>query len=353
MAKARPVTSYDVAAQAGVSQATVSVVLSGRQSSIRVSEATRQRVLAAAAALDYSPNSLAQAFRQQRSGIIGFVPRLERAAPEQSLPVMYLLGQHIARTAIAHRYHVLEASAESEGMRTGEDSVEFMLSRRVDGVIFDRPYSADEVRHFADRGVAVVQLIRPQIAVPTAIIAVDAAPGIEAAVAHLVALGHRRIALIGHDNAHPAVRSRLDAFAAALARRQIAVPPDYIQLRGVSDIAQGNDAARSLLALPVRPTALVATAEALALGALRSLYAARVRVPEEMSVIGYDDAFSVHLYPPLTSVAQPFREVAERAVGLILEQLHGLNGQGGATEPTHIVLPTTLVIRESTGPPGD
>lgn len=351
MTKARPVTSYDVAAQAGVSQATVSVVLSGRQSTVRVSEATRQRVLAAAAALQYSPNSLAQAFRQQRSGIIGFVPRLERAAPEQSLPVMYSLGQHIARTAIAHRYHVLEASAESEGMRSGEDSVEFMLSRRVDGVIFDRPYSADEVQHFVDRDVPVVQLIRPQASVPTAAITVEAAPGIEAAVAHLVALGHRRIALIGHDNAHPAVRSRLDAFHTALAHHRLAVLPDFMQLRGVSDIAQGNSAARSLLALPVRPTAIIATAEALALGALRALYAARVLVPEEMSVISYDDTFSVHLYPPLTSIAQPFREIAERAVGLVLAQMNGRTG--GAAEPAHLVLPTTLVIRESTAPPGD
>lgn len=350
MTKTRPITSYDVAAQAGVSQATVSVVLSGRQSSIRVSEATRQRVLAAAAALHYSPNSLAQAFRRQRSGIIGFVPRLERVTPEQSLPVMYLLGHHIARTAIAHRYHVLEAGAESEGMRTGEDSVAFMLSRRVDGVIFDRPYGADAVRHFVSRDVPVVQLIRPQTAVPTATITVDAAPGIDAALDHLVTQGHRRIAHIGHDNPHPAVRSRLDAFHAALARHRLAIPPGYIQLRAVSSIEDGVISSRHLLALPVPPTAIIATAEALAFGALRALYEARVHVPEEMSVIGYDDAFSVHLYPPLTSVAQPFREIAERSVGLILEQLNG--GSGDAAEPTHVVLPTTLMIRESTGPPG-
>lgn len=352
MTKSRPATSYDVAARAGVSQATVSAVLNGRQGAIRVSEATRQRVLAAAAALHYSPNSLARAFRQQRSGIIGFVPRLEYGpSGEPSLPVMYLLGHHIARVAITHRYHVLEASAESKDMRSGEGLVEFMLNRRVDGVIFDRPHSADEVRHFVDRGVPVVQLVRPQGAVPTATVTVDAAPGIDAAVDHLVEQGHRRIALLGHHSPHPAIRSRLDAFNAALARHRLAPPDGYLQLRGISSIEQGAIATWQLLALAARPTAIVADTEGLALGALRALYRARVRVPEELSLIGYDDTFAVHLYPPLTSIAQPFEEIAERAVALVLEQLRRTDAT--AAEPAHVVLPTQLIIRESTHPPGN
>lgn len=178
-----------------------------------------------------------------------------------------------------------------------------------------------------------------------------AAPGIDAAIDHLVEQGHRRIALLGHSNPHPAIRNRLAAFNAATARHRLAVPDDYIQLRDSSAVAHGDDATRQLLALPARPTAIVAATEGLALGALRALYEAQVRVPADMSLVSYDDAFAVHLYPPLTSVAQPFQELAERAVALILEQLG--RPDDATAVPTQIALPTRLVIRESTRPPVD
>lgn len=354
MARGRAATSADVARLAGVSQPTVSVVLNGARGNNRVSEATRRRVLAAAATLDYSPNSLAQALRRQRSGAIGFVPApLSEAGPGPPLPIMHLLGFHVARAARSRGYHILEASAETAATRGSGELVEFLLSRRVDGVIYDRPRGADEVRPFVDRGVPVVQLLRPQRTVPTATVTVDPAPGIDAAVAHLVAHGHRRIACLASRGPHPANRARLDCFRAALARAGLALPDDYVRspaLAGGYDPADGLALTRALLALPARPTAIFAAQEGLALGALRALYRARVHVPDDLSLISYDDTFAAHVTPPLTSVAQPAEAIAEQAIELIAAQLD--DPDGAAAAAPDLVLPTALVIRESTGPAG-
>lgn len=349
MARVRPATSYDVAKHAGVSQATVYAVFSARQGTIRVSEPTRQRVLAAAAALEYSPNPAAQALRRQRSGIIGFISHVMHASPaEQPLPIMYLLGIHLARTAISRGYHVLEASAESVTPQGSEQLVHFLLGRRVDGVIFERPNTVDEVRQFVDRGVPVVQLLNPQPAIPTAAVTIDPAPGIAAAVDHLVEQGHQRIAFVSSCSAYGTIPARLDAFHAALARQRLAVPEEYMHLRDTLTRPEGAAATEALLALPTRPTAIFTAGEGLAFGVLQALQQARVRVPDEMSLISFDDAFAAHLAPPLTSVAQPFREIAEWAIAIILEQL---DHAAGAAEPACIVLPTRLVIRGSTAPP--
>lgn len=348
MAKRYAATSNDVARQAGVSRATVSVVLNGAESNIRVSEKTRQRVLAAATELGYSPHPLAQGLRRQRSGVIGFVPRSSRTSPYEH-PVPYLLSVQIAQAAMRRGYHIVEASAETALSRESDELARFLLGRRVDSVIFGGPETAREVRHFVDRGLPVVQLIRPQPTAATATVTVDASPGIAAAIDHLVGERHCRIAFLGHGGSHPIDRARLDCFLATLARHRLAAPDEWVQLVSDYSIEEGYAATRALLALPDRPTALFAAGDNLAVGGLQALYEARLRVPDDLSLISYDDIFAAHLPPPLTSVAQPLAEVAERAIALITEQLDGADDVAG--EPAHIVLPTHLTVRGSTGPP--
>lgn len=348
MAKSRAVTSNDVARQTGVSRATVSTVLSGAEGNIRVSDETRRRVLAAAAELGYSPHPLAQALRRQRSGVLGFVPRSSRTTPYEH-PVPYLLAVQIAQAAMRRGYHVVEASAETTASRASDELARFLLDRRVDGVLFDSPETAAEVRRFTERGLPVVQLIRPQLAVATPAITVDAAPGIAAALDHLAGLGHRRIAFLGHGGPHPVDRIRRDTFTATLARHGLAAPDAWLRLVDDYSIEEGYAAARALLALPERPTALFAAGDNLALGVLQALYEARLRVPDDLSLVSYDDIFAAHLPPPLTSVVQPLREVAERAIATIAAQLD--RGEVAAGEPIPIALPTHLVARASTRPP--
>lgn len=346
MSGTRAATSYDVARRAGISQATVSAVLSGTRSNIRVSEETRQRVVAAAAALDYSPHPYARALQRQRSGVIAFVPQLAKRRTPLEHPVERHLGEAITYAAAQSGYRIVEERLERGTPRTSDDLLRFLRHQRVEGVIFYSPDSAAEVQGVVDADLPVVQLMRPQAAVTTDTIIVHVG-GIAAAVDHLVAHGHRRIALLGHGDTNPVNRDRVDTFNAALARHGITVPQEYLRL-GTYAFTEGRGSTVALLALPHRPTAIFAAADALALGSLHALHDARIRVPDGMSLVSYDDVYSAFLYPPLTSVAQPLNDIATHALALLVERLE--QPDDTPHEPTHLVLPTHLHVRDSTGP---
>ena len=348
MANTRSVTSEDVAKQAGVSRAVVSVVLSGKQGSIRVSDETRERVLAVAKELSYVPHRFAQALRQQRSGIIGFIPNPVRESPFEH-PISAVLRLHLARAAAQEGHHIIEASSGVPASQVGSEFVELLHGYRVDGVIFERPVTAEEVQQTVSFGFPIVQLVRPQPVGGTSTVTVDGTKGINEAVDHLVELGHTRISFIGHRGTHPIDRARLDVFLSALSRHGISLPDGYVQLRNEYSIDEGYSATKRLLELTEQPTALFAAGDNLASGALRALYEVRRHVPESMSVISYDDAFAAYLHPPMTSVAQPFEQIAKLAVSLVMEQIDDRADQ--PKEPSHMVLPTHLVIRNSTQPP--
>lgn len=348
MPKPRPVTSMDVARQAGVSRATVSAVLNGTQGNIRVSEETNRRVLAVAAALGYSPHPAAQALRRQRSRTIAFVPRTMHAT-EYGHPIAYQLGLHADRAAARLGYHVIEVSPEPGATDYDAGLIDFLLSRRPDGVVFDAPTTPHAVEAIVTRGIPVVQLIRPQFDVATPTIIVDAAQGITDAADHLVALGHRRIAFLGTDDPHIANRSRLDHFVTALAHHAITIPDEHIILGADYTIERGISLMHTLLGRSPLPTALFAASDFFAIGALRALHEARMWVPDEISLISYDDLYAPILYPPITSVAQPLREMAEQAISLIVTTIEG--GAAAQQPPVHIVLPTKLNVRASTRPP--
>lgn len=345
--KRRPVTSTDIALAVGVSRATVSVVLNGARSNIRVSDETRARVIAAAAAMHYTPNPAAQALRRQRSSDIAFVPRTLHKT-ESGHPIAYQLKLHASRAAARCGYHVIETDPEINTI-VGDELSAFLLKRRPDGVIFDAPTTANDVRRIAESGIPVVQLIRPLLEIETTTVTVDAARGVVGAIDHLVGLGHRRIAYVGSDDAHIANHSRLACFHATLARHGITAPTEYIALGPEYTIEHGITATRRVLACSPPPTALFAAADILAIGALHALHEARIRVPDAMSLVSYDDVYAAMLYPPITSVTQPLHAVAERAVAFLVEQIERPADE--TAEPAHAVLPTHLTIRRSTQPP--
>lgn len=350
MSKPRTITSTDVAREAGVSRATVSAVLNGTQGNIRVSEETHRRVLAVATALGYSPHPVARALRQQRSRMIAFVPRTMHAT-EYGHPIAYQLSLSTDRAAARLGYHVIEISPEASATDHDEGLIDFLLSRRPDGVIFDAPTTPHAVEAMVARGIPVVQLMRPQFAVATPTIIVDAARGITDAVDHLVALGHRRIAYLGSDDPHIANRSRLVCFRAVLARHGIPAPAEYIALGPEYTAEQGAALTWRVLGCSPPPTALFSGADNFAVGALHALHQARIRVPDAISLVSYDDVYAAMLCPPVTSVAQPLREVAERAIALIVAAIEG--GTDRPQPPAHVVLPTGLNIRASTWPPSE
>lgn len=342
----RAVTSQDVAAQAGVSRAAVSAVLNDAHSNIRVAEPTRSRILAAARDLGYRPHPDARALRRQRSNFIGYVHRASRGRLwEEAIP--YGISEHIYRASLRHGYHTFDvAPATSPHVEDG--TAQALFGRRVEGVIFDNPSTAEEVVDIVAQGVPVVQLLRPQDVPGAANVTVDPSRGIQEAVEHLVASGHSRIAFIGNGGPHPVDRARLGAFRRALVACGLDCPDELVRLYSDYAIEDARRAVHALLRVVERPTAILAASDSFALGALRGLHEARLWVPDDMSLIGYDDALASSLYPPLTSVRQPLDEVAERAVALIVARA---DRDTGHPWPVDSVFDTRLVVRGSTAPP--
>jgi DNA-binding LacI/PurR family transcriptional regulator len=337
-------TSRDVARRAGVSRSIVSGVLNGTMSTMRVSEQTRLRILAAAEELGYTPNPVAQALRRQRSNVLGFVPRSDRLNPYDS-PVPFLLAVHLPRAGTRHGYHFVAANPESPSHDNADHLIQFLLGRHVDGIVMDSPESAIEVAGLVERRLPVVQMIRPQRGVPTSSITIDARPGVTEAVEHLIEAGHRDIAYIGTSGEHPVDRSRLDTFRDVLAAAGITPREEWVVLIERYNTANGLRAVEELTRRPTLPTALFVAGDNLAAGVLQHLYARGVRVPEHLSVISYDDIYASHLAPPLTSVNQPLQEAANRAVDLLAAEIATPVTDRG--EPETVVLPTHLVRRGS------
>jgi DNA-binding LacI/PurR family transcriptional regulator len=336
-------TSRDVAARAGVSRSIVSGVLNGTMSTMRVSDETRLRILAAAEELGYTPNPNARALRRQRSNVLGFVPRSNRLNPYDS-PVPFLLAMHLPHAGTERGYHFVTANPELPSHDNTEHLIQFLLGRHVGGIVLDSPESADGVVDLVERGVPVVQVIRPRRDVLTPAITIDPTPGTTEAIAHLIESGHRDIAVIGVRSDHPIDRERIDTVRAVLAAAGIPLRDERVILVKAYNIANGRTGAELLTRQATLPTALFVTGDNLAAGVLQHLYLRGIRVPEDLSVISYDDIYASHLAPALTSVNQPLREAADHAVRLLAAAIETPAARG---EPEQIVLPTHLVKRGS------
>lgn len=337
MTRAARATVRDVAAETGLSIATVSRVLNGQAN---VAAHTRELVLRAVDRLG------AQA-PKPRGG------RARRAGGSVYVRCPYLLTDYfglivssVAETLARHgRRVVLDAGTAAQ-----RASVLPGLPGQVDvggAVLILPPEPAEELVRLRDRGFPFV-VVDPRTELPRDVASVSAAhfAGARRLMAHLVELGHRRIGVIGGPGDWLASDGRLAGYAAALS--DVGVLPSPQLLRHVDEptTEQGHRAARELLALPERPTALVAFNDKMAVGALRAARELGLEVPRDVSVAGFDDLdLSRATRPELTTVRQPLLEMGRMAVTLLerLLERHEL-------EALHVELATELVVRESTGP---
>jgi LacI family transcriptional regulator len=269
--------------------------------------------------------------------------------PPFSSPVSFLLGTYIARTAFLHGFHVVEATAETAALADSGDMTRLLSNIQVDGVIFHGPESAAQVQAFLDLEIPVVQLMRPQDEARTSTITVDPEPGIAAGVDHLMCLGHRRIAFIGTTSSHPNDAIREKIFLDTLRDRGIATRESDVHARDQYSVEEGAAATRALMSAAEPPTAIFAAGDSLALGVLHACHALRLRIPDDVTLMSYDDAFVGSFYPPLTSVSQPYEQIAEHAVSLIAQ---AVSDPGSIdADAIHIVYPSQLVVRASSVPP--
>jgi LacI family repressor for deo operon, udp, cdd, tsx, nupC, and nupG len=329
---------YEVARRAGVSTATVSRVLSRPNV---VSAATRRKVMQAVEDMGYAPNSAAKTLRTRRS------EKILVTVPDISNPFFSLILQGIQDAAQRDGYAVLLGDTQHDEKR--EEGYARMLQRKeADGLVFlghRLPMAAAELaRALAPRCAPIVHGCEYSSNLRVPSVHIDNARAAADALDHLYALGHRRIGIVTGPLMSPLSRDRLQG--ATDRARERGAADDLTVARGDFSIDSGAAAAEALLAWNEPPTALFCFNDMMAIGAIASARARGLRVPHDLSVIGFDDIrVAAFMDPPLTTVAQPMREIGEGAVRLLLEIL-----RGDGVQPVSVTLPHTLVVRGSTAP---
>lgn len=329
----RSATIKDVAAAAGVGIATVSRVFSGGS----VSAATRERVLAAAAELDYRPSALGRGLKLRRSGGIGLV------LPGVTDPFHAELVAGVLASARTLGGHVIVEASEGDPAQEAE-IVDRLVEQRVDGIIA-LPAGDEADWRAAVRvcsSVVFADRVLPGLPEIPAVLADDAG-GVRSLVEYLAGLGHRRIAFLGGaaPGERPGVRER--AFRDALARLGVPLEEDLVvAARPARDAAYA--AAAGLLQRRADVTAVLAAGHLLGEAAVLVARELDLRVPADVSIAMVDDVAWAELCdPPLTAVARPGRDIGHRACELLLRD-QARRGRGGP-----LLLPTELVVRGSCG----
>lgn len=326
------VTTRDVAERAGVSQPTVSLVLS-KNPTARISAETRARILQAAAELRYSPNLVARSLVRSRSYALGII------VPDFRNPFFADVVSSAERVASQEGYAVLLCEA---GESSPARYLEALHARVIDGVIIDAVGASSVDSELLDR-TNVVLIDQPPGRWPG--VATDAESAGAQAADHLIELGHRRIAFIGPAIDSHAFRMRERGFWKRLSANGIPLPSEYL-VRANPTALDGRAAMRSLLMLDPRPTAVFCVNDVIAIGALKACIAARVKVPDDISIAGCDDIEMAQLVTPeLTTVKVPARELGGRAARLLIRTIEGEQEKKSARP-----LPVQLVKRGTTGP---
>jgi DNA-binding LacI/PurR family transcriptional regulator len=352
MQKKNP-TLKDVARLAGVSTATVARVL---HSNGYIADETKTRVEAAIHQAGYRINSVARNLRIQRTASIGHILNC-------ILPNPFFAGVALGaeQEALGNGWSILMINVQGDAQRE-RLGVETFIHQRMDAILFTTPVSEANIHLALDAGIPVVQVER-STSIDTYAVVVDNYSGSAQAVEHLIAHGHQRIAFMGGD---PSVRSVDKAFGRYIEEERLAAYRDTLNKHHIpiderlillGQYYSMDDPFLSEVCIPLkhllrsdhRPTAVFATSDMLASWVLQELYACGLRIPEDVSVIGFDDTIARYLSPPLTTVQQPMLDIGKAAVRLALQHF-----QEEETSDLQICqqvkLPTSLVIRSSTGP---
>jgi DNA-binding LacI/PurR family transcriptional regulator len=322
-----------VAHAAGVSRALVSLVIREQPN---VSEKRRRRVLDAIAELGYRPNAMARSLASRRTRVVGVV------LDDLRNPFFADLAAGIEELAAEAGYQLLFASGGRDPARES-NAVDALLEYRVDGIILASPRlaAADIIRTSAE--VAMVVTGRAVRGAEASFVVTNERSGVEQALDHLVGLGHSQVALVGAGQWTGGLQRRL-CYTRGMKRRGL---EQHIQLiHGDATEEAGRRAAHELLEAETLPTAIFAGNDLMAVGLLGALNQAGVGVPDEISIVGYDNiSLADFAHMSLTTVDQPRLEIGRAALELLLERI------GGSDARTTRRIEPTLVVRSTTGPP--
>lgn len=331
------VTIMDVAEEAGVSFSTVSRVVNNKS---YVKEETRKKVLTAMARLGYQANLQARSLAGGRSNVIGLL------VVDLTTQYMGEIMMGIDDVLAANQYELMLYTTHRR--KTKESAYVNMMARGLaDGLLIVLPREPEAYLESL-RQREFPHVLIDQFGIDDADLSVTAAnyQGGYEATKHLIDLGHNRIGMVTGWSDMISAKHRLEGYKAALTDHGISLDPDLI-FEGDFTQACGFNGASRFLDLPVPPTAVFASNDVSAVGVIDAARAYGLSIPSDLSVIGFDDIpMSVTLSPKLTTMRQPLQEMGKRATQLLLNLVNN-----SEEAPTSIVLPTELILRESTTQP--
>lgn len=332
-------TIRDVAAAAAVSPSTVSHVINDTR---YVAPDTRERVLKAITDLNYSHNRLARSLRNRSTQTFGVL------VPNSANPYFAEVLLGIEDACFEAGYNIMLGNANDDPARE-LSYLKVLLSRQVDGMILISTGAlAESLALLASHHTPVVMVDRSANMPYTDVIYTDNHVGGALATQHLIEYGHRRIACItGPSHLTPSA-DRVAGYHEAMRRAGLPVASGWV-ISGDFQSTSGFIASQTLLAHSQRPTAIFACNDLMAIGVLRAAHEAGLRVPADLSVVGYDDiALASYVVPPLTTIAQPSQQLGLEAVERLIQRVRNPN-----SPVTQSMLPVSLVQRESSAPIGD
>ena len=331
-------TIKEVAESAGVSVATVSRVVNH---SGYVSNDLREQVKSAMQTLEYKPSALARSLRRQETHTVGLL------IPQLNQPFFSTLISAVEKALFAGDYRALICSSEADAEKESA-YIDILLRQRVDGVILvPTGYSVENVKRLLRSNIPLVLIDRdlPELSINRVLS--DNFAGAYLGAQHLLELGHRCIALIGGPRNNPVLEERITGIQQAFSDYAVDFDPDLLCLGTFPEFELGYELALELLRQPTPPTAIFALTDVIAVGVLHAAAERMLKVPEALSVIGFDDIpLAKFMIPALTTIAQPIYKMGETAVEILMRRL-----EDSERPPETIKLDDQLMIRKSTAMP--
>lgn len=332
------ITIADVAKHAGVSKMTVSRVIND---SGYISQETRKRVESAIAELGYVPNALARGLRFKQTHTIGLI------VTDITNPFFTTLARGVEDVAYEHNFSVFFCNTD-ESADEETQYINVLIQKQVDGLlVVPTERTPESIEFLNTHAVPFVLLDRHVPDHQVDVVRCDSDQGAYDLVQHLLDLGHTRIAGLSGSASVTTSRDRINGYQRAMSDAGLEHEAHRAYFTSFT-VEGGYESAQQALSEPERPTALFAANNFIAIGALRALRDAKLRVPDDISVVSFDDfPASILLDPFMTIVEQPAYEMGRRATKLLFERLNDEGPDG----PQEIVLPTKLHIRKSSSPP--
>lgn len=336
-------TLEEIARLAGCSRSTVSRVINHDP---HVRTETRERVWRIIKEHDFQPNLAARALAGRRSRVIGLVI-------PQSLstiftdPYFSMLIQGCAKACDERGYYLMLSLV----LRQADDTYRWLIhARHMDGLLLAPPLINDPfVPHLLDKDLPLVMIGRIPGRTDISTVNIDNIKGASLATQHLLELGYSQIATITGAMNLVGAHDRLEGYLCALRQAGIEPPPEYIQEGDWSE-ASGWRTMQRLLQVTPRPDAVFAANDSMAIGAMKAIQAAGLKVPDDIAVVGFDDMpAAATIDPPLTTVHHPIERIGFLAAVTLIEKLEASSTQTADVGARHVVLPVRLIVRMSCG----